>query len=87
MIVHWRRMGATTVEGIVLVLILIGVGYVASLYLNPYVTCTKCQGKSMSKGWVFNYSHHICSRCQGTGQQPRWGTRFLKKGPQKPSSS
>jgi DnaJ-class molecular chaperone len=73
-------------EGIVLVLILIGGGYILSLYINPYVTCSKCHGKPKSQGWVFNYSHHICSKCQGTGQQPRWGTRFLKKGSQSPPS-
>jgi hypothetical protein len=75
--------GEPHLEGLVFIVILVGVGYVASLYLNPYVKCSKCKGKVTSKGWVFNYSHHVCSRCHGTGQQPRWGTRFTKKGPQK----
>jgi DnaJ-class molecular chaperone len=68
-----------------LVLILI-VGYFASLYFNPYVTCTKCEGKPTLRGWVFSSSHHVCPKCQGTGQQMRFGNKLFKIEPRKPPS-
>jgi DnaJ-class molecular chaperone len=59
-----------------LVLILIG-GYVLSLYLNPYVTCSKCRGSSRVHGWVFSHSRHYCPKCRGTGLQVRLGRKLL----------
>jgi hypothetical protein len=36
--------------------------YVASLRLNPWVKCSKCN-KPKIKGWMADYAHHICSQC------------------------
>jgi DnaJ-class molecular chaperone len=52
--------------------------YYKSLELSPWVQCSKCHGKSERQGWLFSYSHHICPRCQGTGQQQRLGRKLLK---------
>jgi Zn finger protein HypA/HybF involved in hydrogenase expression len=68
------------------VLILIG-GYVLSLYLNPYVTCTKCRGKSRLGGWIFSSSRHYCPKCKGTGLQVRLGRRLLPLKSRMPPSS
>ena len=65
-----------TVE-VIVVLALVIVGYVVSLKLNPYVKCSRCKNSPRKKGLVFGYAHHICSKCQGTGQQPRFGSRVF----------
>ena len=72
-------------ETLVLVIALLIGGYVLSLFLHPWTTCTRCRGKPRSQGAVFSYSHRVCSKCKGTGQQPRLGTKLLGIGPGKPS--
>jgi DnaJ-class molecular chaperone len=51
--------------------------YVGSLLINPYVTCSRCGGSPRKKGSIFSYAHHSCPKCKGTGQQLRFGRRFL----------
>lgn len=51
--------------------------YVASLFLSPYVKCSRCKNKPKRRGWMFSYAHHVCPKCNGTGQQVRFGTRVL----------
>ena len=65
-------------EVILVLVILIG-GYVLSLKLNPWVRCSRCNNNPKRKGWVFGYAHHICPKCQGTGQQPRFGSRLISR--------
>jgi DnaJ-class molecular chaperone len=52
-------------------------GYVGSLLINPYVTCSRCGGSPKKRGSIFSYAHHFCPKCKGTGQQLRFGRRFL----------
>ncbi len=52
-------------------------GYLGSLRINPWVKCSRCNGKPQSKGKVFGYAHHFCTKCKGTGQQLRFGRRFI----------
>jgi hypothetical protein len=61
---------------IVTIAILIGI-YVLTLKLSPWVRCSRCKNNPKRKGWVFRYAHHVCPKCQGTGQQLRFGRRFL----------
>jgi hypothetical protein len=63
-------------ELIVVVAILIG-GYVLSLKLNPWVLCSNCKNKPKVKGRVARYAHHVCPQCKGTGQQLRFGRKFI----------
>ena len=61
---------------IVVLAILIG-GSALSLKLNPWVKCSKCKDKRRIKGWVASCAHHIRSQCKGTGQELRFGRKFL----------
>ena len=61
--------------GIVLLILL---GYYVSLIINPYAKCSRCHGKPRTQAWVFGYAHRMCTRCQGTGQEPRWGRKLFK---------
>jgi DnaJ-class molecular chaperone len=71
---------------VVLAILLIGGGYVLSLKLNPWVKCSKCKNNPKIKGWVYNHAHHVCPKCQGSGQQLRLGRKVLfKRQPVKPS--
>ena len=66
-------------------ILLIGLGvYIVSLYLNPFVDCSRCKGKPKQKGWMFSYAKHVCDKCGGSGLQMRLGRRFL---PGKPRGS
>jgi DnaJ-class molecular chaperone len=69
-------------EVFVVFAILIG-GYVLSLKLNPWVLCSNCKNKPKVKGWVANHAHHVCPKCKGTGQQLRFGRRFIFGEPSK----
>ena len=84
-LIHDRRKGETMLGGFVLVVALIVV-YVVSLLFNPWVTCSKCKGKPRPRAWVFGYAHHVCPKCNGTGQQVRFGRRLFRMGPDEPSS-
>jgi DnaJ-class molecular chaperone len=61
----------------VLILLTLLVVYVVSLKLNPYVRCSKCKNKPKIKGWLFTNAHHVCPKCKGTGQQVRFGRKFI----------
>jgi DnaJ-class molecular chaperone len=58
-------------------LIVLVVGYIGSLWLNPWVKCSRCRNKPVKKGLIFGYAHHSCPKCKGTGQQLRFGRRIL----------
>lgn len=76
MIIHGRPTGDTVLE--LLLIVGLGVGfYVLSLKLNPYVRCSRCKNSPKRKAWAFSYAHHTCPKCQGTGQQLRFGRRLL----------
>ena len=67
-----------------LVLGILITGYLVSLKLNPWVRCSRCKNKPKIKGWMFGYAHHVCPKCQGSGQQLRFGRRFIFKPPMTP---
>ena len=73
-----------TVTELVLVLVLLIAGYVLSLKLNPWVRCSRCKNQPKRKAWLFGYAHHVCPKCQGTGQQLRLGRKLLFKRPTSP---
>lgn len=58
----------------VLVLIL---GWVGSLWINPWVKCSRCGGNPKKKGFLFSNAHHFCPKCKGTGQQLRFGRKVF----------
>ena len=71
-------------EVIVVGLIVAILFYVASLKLNPWVICSNCKNKPKIKGSVAKYAHHVCPECKGTGQQLRFGRRFIFGEPMPP---
>jgi excinuclease UvrABC ATPase subunit len=76
MLVHGKREAGAMAA---LFLIIVGVIalYVSSLFLSPYVKCSRCNNKPKRRGFMFSYAHHVCPKCKGTGQQVRLGTRVL----------
>ena len=76
MIIHGRPTGDTVLELLLIVGLVVGF-YVLSLKLNPYVKCSRCKNAPKRKAWAFSYAHHTCPKCQGTGQQLRFGRRLL----------
>ena len=82
--VQRRRTGGDTVAEAILVLAILIVVYWVSLKLNPWVRCSNCKNTPKIKGWVFSKTHHVCPKCQGTGQQLRFGRKLLFKPPVTP---
>jgi DnaJ-class molecular chaperone len=70
---------------VILVLVLLITGYVASLWLNPWARCSRCKNRPKIKGWVFSYAHHVCPKCEGSGQQLRLGRKLFFKDPVGPA--
>jgi DnaJ-class molecular chaperone len=62
---------------IYLTILTVILGYLGSLWINPWVKCSRCNGKPQRKGAIFGYAHHFCPKCKGTGQQLRLGRRFI----------
>ena len=67
----------TTEFAIFVVVALVILVYVGSLWINPWVKCSRCGGKPQHKGLLFTYSHRFCPKCKGTGQQLRFGRRMI----------
>lgn len=62
---------------IFLLVVTVVLGYIGSLRINPWVKCSRCNGKPLRRGGIFGYAHRFCSKCNGTGQQLRLGRRFI----------
>jgi DnaJ-class molecular chaperone len=71
--------GETVAEvELIVVLVLLMFGYLLSLKLNPWVRCSRCKNSPKIKGWLFGNAHHVCPKCEGSGQQLRLGRRLLR---------
>jgi hypothetical protein len=57
--------------------LLLAVGYLVSLRLNPYTTCHKCHGTGRVRGIFFSWARDFCPKCDGYGIVPRLGTFLL----------
>ena len=68
----------------ILVLAIFAGAYVVSLKLNPYERCSNCKNSPKIKAWAFSKAHHVCPKCQGTGQQLRFGRKLLFGAPETP---
>ncbi|HEU4491244.1 MAG TPA: hypothetical protein VFR74_10260 [Jiangellales bacterium] len=78
--------GDTGMEFWLILFAVLGMGYLVSLRLNPWVKCSRCRGTPRRRGWMYMYAHHICPKCGGSGQQLRMGRKVLGLGtPQPPS--
>ena len=61
----------------VLVMLAIPGLYIGSLWINPWVKCSRCNGTVTKKGLLFKNAFHACPRCKGTGRQIRLGRKFI----------
>jgi DnaJ-class molecular chaperone len=78
------RPGGVIVTELVLVLAILITAYVVSLKLNPYVRCSRCKGNPRRRAWLFRNAQHVCTKCQGTGAQLRFGRRLVFGEPESP---
>ena len=82
---HSRRTGDTVWAAILGLVGLVFAVYLGSVSLNPWVKCSRCQGKQRLRGWMFSNAHHNCPKCKGTGRQERWGHKvFINRSGNKP---
>jgi DnaJ-class molecular chaperone len=66
--------------GIAVALIAIGGGgWLVSLWLWPYKTCSWCDGTGRSPG-SNSRRHGLCWRCKGSPRKLRRGARMVKRG-------
>ena len=62
---------------VILMIALATLIYLGSLWINPWVKCSRCGGRVTEKGVLFTYAFHACPRCKGTGRQVRFGRRYI----------
>lgn len=58
-------------------LVLVVVGYLASLRLHPNRACRSCGGSGNHRGSIYKYSQRSCTSCGGNGRRGRLGVRVL----------
>jgi DnaJ-class molecular chaperone len=58
---------------LVVVIVVVGVGYLLSTYLHPYRPCRSCKGIGIHKGSVFRGATRACANCNGRGRFRRAG--------------
>ncbi len=61
---------------VIVLIVLVGAGYLISLRLHPFRRCPACNGTGRRRGAMFTYSHRRCRRCGGGSRQERLGVRW-----------
>jgi hypothetical protein len=59
--------------------LVVGGGWLASLWLHPFTACSACGGTPKSFGSVATRSFRLCSRCSGSGRRLRVGARMFAR--------
>jgi DnaJ-class molecular chaperone len=59
---------------LVLVIVLVGGGYLLSAYLHPFRPCRACKGSGVHRGSIYRYASRTCSNCNGRGRFRRVGS-------------
>ena len=58
---------------LVIVILLIGGGYLLSTYLHPFRPCRTCNGSGIHRGAVYRKAPRTCPTCAGRGRLRRAG--------------
>jgi hypothetical protein len=61
----------------IVLIIIIGVGYVVSTRVHPLKKCPTCNMSGRHSGAVFKDSFRRCRRCAGSGRRDRVGTKVF----------
>ena len=63
---------------LLVVALVLGAGYLASLKIWPLTYCRKCSGGGRNTGST-KKRFGTCRRCGGSGRKPRLGTKMLNR--------
>ena len=58
---------------LIIIVVLIGIGYLVSLRRHPWRACRACKGTGRQFGAVWKGSHRLCTSCGGNGRRARRG--------------
>ena len=58
---------------LVIVILVLGSGYVLSTYLHPFKPCRTCKGSGIHRGSIYRYATRNCPSCGGRGRFRRTG--------------
>jgi DnaJ-class molecular chaperone len=58
---------------LVLVIVLVGGGYLLSAYLHPFRPCRACKGSGVHRGAIYRRATRNCTNCNGRGRFRRTG--------------
>jgi hypothetical protein len=79
--VRWIMLAAENgsgASGFITVGVLAVVGWLLSLILHPWRTCSVCKGQPRSYGFFAAKSFRLCSNCGGNGRELRFGARLFR---------
>ena len=65
---------------LIIFIIIVAVGYYASLRVHPLTKCRVCNGGGRHSGAVYTYAQRRCRKCGGTGRKDRLGVRLFLGG-------
>jgi hypothetical protein len=60
-----------------LIVVIIGVGYLVSTRIHPLKKCPTCNMSGRHFGSVYKGSYRRCRRCDGSGRRDRVGTKVF----------
>jgi hypothetical protein len=61
----------------VVIVVIIGVGYLVSTRIHPLRKCPTCNMAGRHFGSIYKGSYRRCRRCAGTGRRDRVGTKVF----------
>lgn len=72
------------IAGLIVAAVLLAVGYLVSVRLNPWTAHRGCNGSGRSSGWIYTWTWHRCRGCGGSGRvvrygAARWGTTSIRQ--------
>jgi DnaJ-class molecular chaperone len=65
---------------VLLLLVIIGAGYLVSLRIHPLRKCPTCKMTGRHFGSVYTQSYRRCGKCAGTGRRDRLGVQIFYGG-------
>ncbi len=65
---------------LIIIGIIAGLGYYASLRIHPLTKCKLCNGGGRHFGSVYGYAQRRCRKCGGSGRKDRLGVRLFLGG-------
>lgn len=66
-------------EFLIVLAVVVGGGWLVSLWLHPFAACRDCKGTPKKFGTFYTNSFDLCRTCDGRGRRVRPGARMFAR--------